>query len=223
MPETYYHKQLYPFQDSILKVVEKANLDFYLTGGTALGRCYLHHRYSDDLDFFVNDHKAFKQQSSAAVNAIKRKWRCDIATASDTFVRLFIEQGELVLKIDFVNDVPAHYGEIKPFPLFHRVDSWCNILSNKLCAITRSEAKDVADILFLARKYAFEWEKIINEARQKDLWVDPLKICKRIRHFPVALFQKIKWMQPVDPQTLVPDLETLHNDIFFGASNSLAG
>ena len=194
-----------------------------MTGGTALGRCYLHHRYSDDLDFFVNDHKAFKQQSKSAVNAIQKQWRCDIATASDTFVRLFVEQVDLVLKIDFVNDVAAHYGEIKPFPLFHRVDSWRNILSNKLCAITRSEAKDVADILFLARNYAFEWEKIIAEARQKDLWVDPLEICKRIKHFPVKLSQKIKWMQPVDLKMLALDLETLHNDIFFGASNSLAG
>ncbi len=26
---------------------------FFLTGGTALSRYYTHHRYSDDLDFFV--------------------------------------------------------------------------------------------------------------------------------------------------------------------------
>ena len=26
------------------------SLPFYLTGGTALSRCYYHHRYSEDLD-----------------------------------------------------------------------------------------------------------------------------------------------------------------------------
>jgi len=34
---------------------------FYLTGGTALGRHYLKHRYSDDLDLFVNRNNDFKQ------------------------------------------------------------------------------------------------------------------------------------------------------------------
>jgi len=61
MPETFYLDKLYPFQDKILKLVEQLDLEFYLTGGTALGRCYLNHRYSDDLDFFVNRHKGFKK------------------------------------------------------------------------------------------------------------------------------------------------------------------
>lgn len=32
----------------------KLGLPFYLTGGTALWHFYLNHRYSEDLDFFVN-------------------------------------------------------------------------------------------------------------------------------------------------------------------------
>ena len=45
MPETCYLDKLYPFQDKILNLIEQLGLDFYLTGGTALGRCYLSHRY----------------------------------------------------------------------------------------------------------------------------------------------------------------------------------
>ncbi|MDR1421550.1 MAG: nucleotidyl transferase AbiEii/AbiGii toxin family protein, partial [Coriobacteriales bacterium] len=35
-------------------VVQSCKTPFYLTGGTALSRIYYAHRFSDDLDFFVN-------------------------------------------------------------------------------------------------------------------------------------------------------------------------
>ncbi|MBW7858763.1 MAG: nucleotidyl transferase AbiEii/AbiGii toxin family protein [Leptonema sp. (in: Bacteria)] len=34
-----------------MKCVSDLKLPFFLTGGTALSRFYLNHRYSDDLDF----------------------------------------------------------------------------------------------------------------------------------------------------------------------------
>ena len=45
-------------------------------------------------------------------------------------------------------------------------------MSNKICALSRDEAKDVADLIFLSMKYAFTWETMINYARQKDKWVN---------------------------------------------------
>jgi predicted nucleotidyltransferase component of viral defense system len=54
MLKNYYTNNLYPFQDLVLKLIMEVDDTFYLTGGTALGRHYLKHRYSDDLDFFVN-------------------------------------------------------------------------------------------------------------------------------------------------------------------------
>ncbi|BAM32638.1 nucleotidyl transferase AbiEii/AbiGii toxin family protein [Helicobacter cinaedi] len=48
--------RLYKTQDSIIDLVVKENLRFYLTGGTALQRFYFDsYRYSDDLDFFLMD------------------------------------------------------------------------------------------------------------------------------------------------------------------------
>ena len=35
------------------------NLPFYLTGGTALSRYYFNHRFSADLDLFVNNDRQF--------------------------------------------------------------------------------------------------------------------------------------------------------------------
>jgi predicted nucleotidyltransferase component of viral defense system len=62
MPEKYYQNKVYPLQDEVLRGIQDLNVDFYLTGGTALSRCYLNHRYSDDLDLFVNDNPKFKDQ-----------------------------------------------------------------------------------------------------------------------------------------------------------------
>jgi predicted nucleotidyltransferase component of viral defense system len=84
MLEKYYQDRLYPFQDKVLKAVESLDIDFHLTGGTALGRCYLGHRYSDDLGFFVNNHPEFKTQCNNIINLLKIKnWKYSIPTATE--------------------------------------------------------------------------------------------------------------------------------------------
>lgn len=56
---SFFLDSLYPFQDEVLKVIRLVDTGFYLTGGTAASRGYLHHRFSDDLDLFVNDNEQF--------------------------------------------------------------------------------------------------------------------------------------------------------------------
>ena len=73
-------------------------------------------------------------------------------------MRIFIEKDETRIKVDFVNDIPFHYGSFEQFAIFNKVDNWRNILSNKICALSRHEPKDVVDILFVAKKYYFELE-----------------------------------------------------------------
>ncbi len=216
-----YRDKLYPFQDRILKVLEGLDLDFYLTGGTALSRCYLQHRYSDDLDLFVNDHSAFKNQCETMINACKSKWHVDITTTSDSFLRYFVEAGEISIKIDLVNDVPFHFGKIETCSLFHRVDNWRNILSNKICALSRLEVKDLVDIIYISQSYSFEWEEIVREAKEKDLWVDPLEICRMINGFHLDLLSGIKWIKEVNVGEIKEKVKLLHDDIFRGNSNSL--
>jgi predicted nucleotidyltransferase component of viral defense system len=222
MPEKYYRDTLYPVQDKVLKTIEQLRLDFYLTGGTALGRCYLNHRYSDDLDFFVNDHKYFKKQCDIAVKAIKKHWACDVVASTDTFIRIFAEAETISLKIDFVNDIPYHYGDLQKSHIFHRIDSWRNILSNKLCALSRCEAKDIADIIFIAKNYRFEWETILSEAKEKDLWVDPIEVCRTINQFPADQLKTVKWIKKVKIDDLKKVIIIIHDDIFTGSENSVA-
>lgn len=52
MHAEYYNKVLYPLQDRA--IVAFKDSPFYLTGGTTLSRGYYNHRFSDDLDYFVN-------------------------------------------------------------------------------------------------------------------------------------------------------------------------
>ena len=67
------------------------------------------------------------------------------------------------LIIDFVNDLEFHYGGFEAVDFFHKIDSWRNILSNKLSAISRLEPTDAADTLFIAKNFSFDWPEIIDE------------------------------------------------------------
>ena len=78
MHDDYYRNILYPLQDKVLNIMANLPVDFYLTGGTALSRAFLHHRYSDDLDFFVNGVTNFKSQVDIVLNALEKPvfiWR----------------------------------------------------------------------------------------------------------------------------------------------------
>jgi len=80
----------------------------------------------------------------------------------------------LELKIDIINDVAKHFGELEYEDVLGRIDSWRNILSNKITALFRPEPKDVADILFISLNKSFNWKEIINEAKTKEVGVEPL-------------------------------------------------
>lgn len=222
MPEAFYSDKLYPFMDRVLSLIHQADTTLYLTGGTALCRHYLHHRYSDDLDLFVNQATDFRELVKKVLEVLRNSGVVfELGTAAETFVRILAHEGETPLKIDFINDVAFHYGDFQEAPFFPRIDHWRNILSNKLCALSRREPKDMADILFLAKLFPFSWPDIFGEARQKDLWVEPLEISKTIHEFPVDLLGAIKWVKPVDLGACATALKTLHQEIFHGRSNSL--
>jgi len=121
----------------------------------------------------------------------------------------------------FENDVAFHFGDFQEASFFPRIDHWRNILSNKLCALPRQEPKDMADILFIARRFPFDWPEVFSEARQKDLWVEPIGISRLMQEFPVSLFEEVKWSQAFDPEAGAADLKKMHRDIFHGLSNSL--
>ncbi|MCB5288444.1 MAG: nucleotidyl transferase AbiEii/AbiGii toxin family protein [Candidatus Cloacimonetes bacterium] len=219
-----YQQSLYPLQDEILALINGLNLPFYLTGGTALSRYYLNHRYSDDLDLFVNSHADFR----ALIEEIEAEFKANhvsyaALTRSADFVRLeVIGKDNSPLKLDLVNDLVCHIGGFELSAVLGKVDNVYNILSNKISAIPRLEIKDFADIVFIARKYQFNWETVINEAMQKDTWVNPLDLAKYFIGLDAKMFEQIPWINPINIAKIMQDCEILVAEIVRGSTNSLA-
>jgi hypothetical protein len=145
----YYNNILYPVQDRAILAFQET--PFYLSGGTALSRGYYNHRYSDDLDYFVNYHADFQRIAEVQVMKLQQIF---IDTETDYkgeyFYRVFV--GKERLKIEMVNDVPSHIGGLVNHHVLGVIDSKENILANKLTAIVdRTLPKDIVDIYFLLK------------------------------------------------------------------------
>jgi predicted nucleotidyltransferase component of viral defense system len=194
---------------------------FYLTGGTALGRYYLGHRYSDDLDFFANREKQFKQRTDTIISQLQKMFPgVEIVLLSEDFARILVRHDH-PLKIEFVNDVSYHAGHLQTGDFFHRIDSWENILSNKICALNRDEPKDMADLIFLSMTYAFDWETMINHARQKDTWVNEIEVSQSVYKFDVGRLKKVNWVKEPDYEKMQGLCQIIAKDIIGGGKNSL--
>ena len=149
LDNSFYTKLLYPFQDQVLRIVTNLETGFYLTGGTAVSRGYLNHRFSDNLDLFVNYNSQFRFWTEQIIHALSQKtnWETQVLLRQEYFVRLNLIRPEVSLKLEFVNDVPSHVGEFKQDPVLGRIDSAENILANKVNAVLDRQApKDFADI-----------------------------------------------------------------------------
>lgn len=219
----YYEQKLYPLQNKVLQVVKSCDTNFYLTGGTALSRVFFQHRYSDDLDFFVNADEKFKYyvdkvERAFSVNFLENFW---INVKDEGFVRMSIRANEVILKVDFVNDVPFRVGEPLLVNNFGKVDNLLNILSNKITALPRQEPKDIADIIEIATNCKFNWREVISYAKKKDSWVDEADVIAIIASFDISSLQEVKWIKPFHIGKLKEKLEVLLDNLLFGSDNQL--
>ena len=223
MHEDYYQNTLYPLQDKVLKIIGQLPVDFYLTGGTALSRVYLHHRFSDDLDFFVNGLSSFKQQINLIINEFRNSsLKFDTTIADDGFARIFIFEGENSLKLDFVNDVPFRSGKTFDSGLFSKTDNILNILSNKITALSRYSPKDIVDIVFICKFTSFSWEEIFNQASNKDIWINPINAVEILEKFPIEKIHEIVWVnESPSVEWFSSRINQIIPDILSGGDNSL--
>ena len=217
------YKLLYLFQNRFLKQWAAFGLPFYLSRGTALGRFYLKHRYSDDLDFFVNANNDFQKHILFIKNEIQKEYKTDISKTivTDEFARFFIEDNEILMKVEFVNDVAYRAG----VPLKSNqgnIDTVTNILANKLTAVVgRDEPKDVFDIVTIAAHFSFNWKEIFNHSKEKAL-LNEIDIEQRLFAFPVSSFSSVDWLiKPVDIAIFEQQLQKIADDFLLGKDNSL--
>jgi hypothetical protein len=223
MHDDYYQNTLYPLQDKVLKIVAKLPVGFYLTGGTALSRAYFHHRYSDDLDFFVNGATDFKAQVNIIIKELTSTCnKIETSVADEGFARIFVFEGHSSLKIDFVNDVPFRCGSPGVTLLFERTDNLFNILSNKVTALGRYSPKDVVDIVYICKNLPFNWENILYDASEKDLWVNPINAAEVLEQFPIEKLQEITWIKTAPSNKwFKTNIDQIISDILDGCDNSL--
>lgn len=150
-------------QQVILDEVKRNSViqsQFYFTGGTALSLLYLHHRYSDDLDFF-SETKLDNQVIFSIIETWSKKYHFTFQSRFAEVVYVFnlLFKDGSKLKVDFAY-YPYHQIEKKGSIDGLWVDSFTDIAVNKLLTISqRTDVKDFVDLYFLLEKFSL-WDLI---------------------------------------------------------------
>ncbi|HKL87048.1 MAG TPA: nucleotidyl transferase AbiEii/AbiGii toxin family protein [Treponemataceae bacterium] len=217
------YKALYLLQDEVLQTVFEEPLGYYLTGGTALSRFYLNHRYSDDLDFFCHDLVVFPDAFRLVYRKLKTKWsNATIEVDARDFKRVFIQQEKTLLKLDFIADRVIRIG----LPVIRDgiyIDTVKNILSNKLSAILgRDEERDIADLICITMAYQFSWKTILDNLAVKESF-EREDLLFRIKTFPIENLKTVPFILKKTIAEYSDALLTISRDIRMQDENSLAG
>lgn len=167
-----------PEQKLIFDQVKKTEFmhnRFYFTGGTALSEFYLHHRYSEDLDFFSENEFSYEDILSQ-IRQWALKFNFSFKAEPKEIVKMFFLDFEngVNLKIDF-GYYP--YKRVEKGLVFEEitVDSLLDIAINKLSTVNqRSSVKDFVDLYYLLDKFTL-WDLIegvkIKFRQELDPWL----------------------------------------------------
>ena len=212
MDSTYFFDRLYPFQDAVLREMASLDTGFYLTGGTAASRGYLGHRFSDDLDFFVNDEPLFSLWCDCVTAKLAGHtgWTTRVLLRESRFVRLDVGAVDVDLKLEFVNDVPSRVGAVSHHPTLGRLDSAENILANKLTALADSKRTEGRrrhlGILLPTRHAPRAGADVCLEQGGRPV---PPHLARRLLTATEDDWRVIRWIDPPAPSQFLADLERL--------------
>lgn len=212
----FYFEQLYPFQDQVLKVIRSLDTGFYLTGGTAASRGYLQHRFSDDLDLFVDDEDRFGLWVDRLIQGFLHghSWNCQVNLREERYARLLLTQNDITLKVEMVNDVPARVGQISDHPILGRLDTAENILANKVTAILdREEPKDFADIWGFCFILDLPLIKAISDAESKAAGVFPADLARLLCTVTADDWASVRWISPPPVEEYLAQLNNLGENL----------
>ncbi len=169
-------------QRKILELLSKERLvaeNFYLSGGTALAEFYLHHRLSEDLDFFSENE--FEAESiSVILKKISKPADIKSVKHEQSFNRnlFFLELPDDEIKTEFTY-YPFPRIEIKKKINNFFIDSLLDIAVNKLFTIYQNpRSRDFIDLFFILKENQ-EWsiDDLSKKAQIKfDSVIDPLQL-----------------------------------------------
>jgi len=193
-----------------MKAINQADTDFYLTGGTASSRGYLQHRFSEDLDYFVNDDNQFGLWVERIIQTLNKEWQCDVLMKEERFARLNLIQKDFFLKIEMVNDVPARVGDIQRHPILGKLDSAENILANKVTALLdREEPKDLADIWGFCCQKNLSIQAAITDAQSKAAGIFPADLARVLCSVQKEDWEAVRWIKAPPVETFISQLNQL--------------
>lgn len=174
---------------TILTVIQKKALrciaadavvknNFYLSGGTALAGYYLHHRLSEDLDFF-SENEIDIQWLNALSGKIKSALGASKKDLQRSFNRnlVFFTIGKTMLKTEFTY---YPFTQIKKSIIADNlhIDSLLDIAVNKFFTIYQQPAsRHFIDLFCILQSSSIKWSDLAKLARIKfDTVIDPLQL-----------------------------------------------
>lgn len=156
--------------------------NFYLSGGTALAEYYLHHRLSEDLDFFSLE-EVNPMNIQLSLKNIQDKAEITKIDFQQSFNRnlFFLHTKNGIIKTEF-----TYY----PFPQIERpsvinnikVDSLLDIAVNKTFTISQQpSSRHFIDLYLIMKTKRWKFRDLIKKARAKfDSAVDPIQIGQQL-------------------------------------------
>ena len=125
-------------------------------------------------------------------------------------------KSDTLLKLDFANDLEVRFGDIVKTDLYYRTDSIQNMLTNKITALFRYNAKDVVDIREIALHESIDWSQTINNARQKDAGIELTYISDILTGMPQSEFETIAWTKKPTWEEFRSDIDKIVFDMLHG-------
>lgn len=164
--------ELTKLQNQLLDAIGRSALAryFYWAGGTLLSAQYLHHRLSEDLDFFSDD----LIQEEVVLMEMRRIERSLKFTRLNQRTHLNRQQYELQkgaekLKVEFVYfpfPPVSKPKQVKPWPV--RIAMLKDIAANKIFALyERGEPKDAVDLFYVCKKEKWSVKQLSILANKK--------------------------------------------------------
>ncbi len=147
--------------------------NFYFTGGTALSEYYLHHRYSEDLDFFT-ERKYNTQIIFTFINDLSKKFRfifeSELIEMLYRFTIRFSDKQILKLGFSYYPGKRVKKGKIINGI---EIDSLLDIAINKISTVEqRYSIKDYVDLYFLFNKFTV-WNLIEGARIKFNMEIEP--------------------------------------------------
>ncbi len=168
-------------QVAVLKEVGAAkgiSQQFYLSGGTALAGFYLHHRYSEDLDFFSE-----QEVDPLSLNTFWQDKKKKLGIQKVDFEQSYNRN---LFFLHFENEVLKTEFTYYPFPRIEKgsmefgvqIDSLLDIAVNKLFTIyQRTIARDYIDLYCIVQEKGYLIADLVKYAKVKFDWhIDPVQL-----------------------------------------------